>query len=166
MHPWLKPTHFVGQIMYYQLRRRPLQATATPRPLAKVPQIEKTYHKNIIDVYVYGIEAARRLNDSIALRLDLAKRGYAEYGAERSVCRTASDQRTPPAQRFRRMLQAQVNEAIAATPDLMVAVIEPALRRYSGVIYEQQVTRASAAIEASDKATSIRCSPGQVNHLP
>ena len=72
----------VGQIMYYQLLAA-LSSDRNAEALAKVPQVEKTGYKNI-DVYVYGIEAARRLNDSVAM-LDLAKRGYAEYGTPDSM---------------------------------------------------------------------------------
>ncbi len=145
----------VGQIMYYQLLAA-LSSDRNAEALAKVPQIEKTGYKNI-DVYVYGIEAARRLNDSIA-QLDLAKRGYAQYGTQNVSF---------VGQLINEHLQHNdfdgcyklVNEAIAATPDSMAAV-KSQLYDILGVIYEQQ-DKSEAAIEAFDKAISIDATQGK-----
>lgn len=69
----------LGQIMYFQLLTA-LSGNQNEKALAKVEPIIKSGYKNI-DTYVYGIEAARRLNDTIAM-LDLAEKGYQQYGTK------------------------------------------------------------------------------------
>lgn len=68
--PKADPDTVVGQIMYYQLLSA-LSANENAKALSKVEPIEKSGYQNI-ETFVYGIEAARRLNDSIAM-FDLAK---------------------------------------------------------------------------------------------
>ena len=139
----------VGQIMYYQLLAA-LSSDRNAEALAKVPQVEKTGYKNI-DVYVYGIEAARRLNDSVAM-LDLAKRGYAEYGTQNVSFVGQLINEHLQKNDFDGCYQL-VNDAIAATPDSM-ASIKSQLYDILGVIYEQQ-DKNDKALEAFDKAISI-----------
>ncbi len=155
MHLRLKPTHSSDRSCIISCSP-PSQATATPRLSPKCRRSKRPYYKNI-DVYVYGIEAARRLNDSIA-QLDLAKRGYAEYGTQNVSF---------VGQLINEHLQHNdfdgcyklVNEAIAATPDSMAAV-KSQLYDILGVIYEQQ-DKSEAAIEAFDKAISIDATQGK-----
>lgn len=77
--PKAEPDSVVGNIMYYQTLAA-LEANENDKALKKANQaMEKGF--NNIDIYRYGVEAARRLNDSIAL-VDMATKGYEKFGTE------------------------------------------------------------------------------------
>ena len=142
--PASDPDTIVGNIMYYQLLAA-LSADMNAEALAKVAPIEKSGYKNM-DVYVYGIEAARRLNDTVAM-LELAKKGYDMYGTQniQFIGQLINDKLNSNDFAASEKL---VNEAIAATDD---AQIKSQLYDILGVVYEQQ-ERDAEAIDCFDKA--------------
>lgn len=147
--PASEPDTIVGNMMYYQLLAA-LSCNENQLALDKVAQIEKSGYKNM-DVYVYGIEAARRLNDSIAMQ-NLARKGYEEYGTKNIQF---------VGQLINEHLQKNdyvgcydlVNQALAATPDDNTA-IKSQLYDIMGVVCEQQ-EKPEEAIANFDKAISL-----------
>ncbi len=77
--PVADPDTIVGQIKFYQAIAM-LTADDNKRALEKIQQVIPTGYTTI-DVYRYGVEAARRLDDSVAM-LDLAQKGYELYGTD------------------------------------------------------------------------------------
>ncbi len=141
------PDTIVGNSMYYQMLAA-LSADMNAEALAKVPAIDKTGYKNV-DVYVYGIEAARRMNDTVAM-LELAKKGYDIYGTQNiqfigQLINDRLNAKDYPA------CEKLVNEALAATSD---AQIQSQLYDILGVVYEDQ-SMDTKAMECFDKAISI-----------
>ncbi len=147
--PKADPDTAVGQIMYYQLLSA-LSANENKKALDKVEPIIKSGYNNI-DTYVYGIEAARRLNDSIAM-YELAKRGYEKYGTENIsfIGELINDRLNK--EDFAGC-ETLVAEAIAATPDTNT-VIKSQLYDILGIVYEQQNNDAKA-IENLNKAIEL-----------
>lgn len=147
--PKADPDTAVGQIMYYQLLSA-LSANDNAAALAKVQPIINSGYQNI-DTYVYGIEAARRLNDSIAM-FDLAQKGYDKYGTQNIsfIGELIND----------RLLKEDyagcedlVTKALAATADTCTE-IKSQLYDILGIVYEQQNNDAKA-IENLNKAIEI-----------
>lgn len=131
--PTADPDTVVGQIMYYQLLAA-LQSNQDEKALAKVAEIEKTGYQNI-DVYVYGIEAARRLDNSAEM-LKLAQKGYEKYGTEniQFVGQLINDKLTT---NDFAACQQLLQEAIDATPAEQKD-IRSQLLNILGIVYEQQ----------------------------
>ena len=77
--PTADPDSIVGQTLYYQFISA-LLAEKDQLALDKLPQIEKTGFHNP-EMYIYGIQAANKLGDSI-LVAKLAQKGYELYGTE------------------------------------------------------------------------------------
>ncbi len=145
------PDTIVGNMMYYQLLSA-LSADMNAEALAKVEQIEKTGYRNI-DVYVYGIEAARRLEDTTAM-MALAHKGYDLYGTQNiqfigQLINEKLDQNDFAG------CQSLCEQAIASTDDVAV---KAQLYDILGIVYEQQ-DQNDKAIECFDKA--IELSPEQ-----
>lgn len=145
--PASDPDTIVGNIMYYQMLAA-LSDDMNAQALAKVPEIDKTGYKNV-DVYVYGIEAARRLNDTVAM-LELAKKGYDMYGTQNIQFIGQLINEKLNANDFA-ACEKLVDEALAATQDNQ---IQSQLYDILGVVYEQENEDAKA-IDCFDKAVSI-----------
>lgn len=145
--PVSDPDTIVGNIMYYQMLAA-LSGDMNAEALAKVPEIDKSGYKNV-DVYVYGIEAARRLNDTVAM-LELAKKGYDIYGTQniQFIGQLINDKLN--ANDFA-ACERLVNEALSATNDTQ---IKSQLYDILGVVYEQQNEDAKA-LDCFNKAISI-----------
>lgn len=77
--PKQDPDTIVGQIEFYQGVAM-LTANKNDLALKKMQQAIANNFSNL-DVFRYGVEAARRLNDTNAM-LDLAQKGYERYGTE------------------------------------------------------------------------------------
>lgn len=141
------PDTIVGNMMYYQLLAA-LSCDMNAEALAKVAQIEKTGYQNI-DVYVYGIEAARRLDDSVAM-MQLAHKGYELYGTQNIQF---------IGQMINERLQKEdyagcedlCQQAIASTDD---QAIKGQLYDILGIVYEQQ-NKPEAAIDCFNKAIEL-----------
>lgn len=147
--PKADPDTVVGQIMYYQLLSA-LSANENAKALSKVEPIEKSGYQNI-ETFVYGIEAARRLNDSIAM-FDLAKQGYDKYGTQNIsfVGELINDRLN---KNDFAGCEKLVNEAIAATPADNKEILSQ-LYDILGIVYEQQENN-DKAIEYLNKAIEI-----------
>lgn len=149
------PDTVVGQMMYYQLLAA-LIDNSNELALAKVEPTIKSGYENP-EVYVYGLEAARRLNDSIAM-VDIAKRGYEKYGTANITfigelindCLNRNDYANS---------EKMVREAIAATPDTNVS-IKGQLYDILGVVYERQ-NNDEGAIENFKKAIEVNPESGK-----
>ncbi len=77
--PQADPDTIVGQIMFYQAVAM-LSVDKNQKALDKLQQVIPTGFSSV-DVYRYGVESARRVNDSIAM-LDFAQKGYDKFGTE------------------------------------------------------------------------------------
>ncbi|MDE6265138.1 MAG: tetratricopeptide repeat protein, partial [Paramuribaculum sp.] len=106
---------------------------------------------------VYGLEAARRQNDSIAM-VDIAKRGYEKYGTANItfIGELINDHLN---RNDFKGCEAMVSEALAATPDTSVA-IKSQLYDILGVVYEQE-NNEPAAIENFNKAIELNPENGK-----
>lgn len=153
--PKALPDTVVGQMMYYQMLAA-LMANRNDLALAKVePTINSGYSNP--EVYVYGLEAARRQNDSIAM-VDIAKRGYEKYGTANItfIGELINDHLN---RNDFKGCEAMVSEALAATPDTSVA-IKSQLYDILGVVYEQENNEA-AAVENFNKAIELNPENGK-----
>lgn len=143
----------VGEILYYQL----LSAQAAgdyAKSLAKMqPAIDKGYDK--LDVYKYGYEAARQLQDSTAMT-DIAEKGYKKFGTEDIlfVGQLINDRLFKNDIAGCRTL---VNEALAATNDVAV---QSQLYDILGMVFEQDGDDAQA-IENFKKAIELSPETGK-----
>ena len=77
--PVADPDTIIGQIRFYQGVAM-LTHDKNDRALKSIQEAIKDGFQTI-DVYRYGVESARRLDDSVAM-LDIAKAGYEKFGTE------------------------------------------------------------------------------------
>lgn len=145
--PNADPDTIVGNMMYYQLLAA-LSADMNAEALAKVAQIEKTGYQNM-DVYVYGIEAARRLNDTIAMA-QLAQKGYDIYGTQNIQFIGQLINQKLSENDFA-ACQGLCEKAIAATND---DKIKSQLYDILGIVYEQQ-DKVDDALNCFDQAIAL-----------
>lgn len=138
-----------GQIMYFQMLTA-LSGNENAKALAKVEPIINSGYKNI-ETYVYGIEAARRLNDTVAM-LDLAEKGYRLYGTKNVsfVGQIINDRLS---KNDFAGCKKYVNEAIAATAPNDSAILSQ-LYDIMGLVCEQD-SDIVAAKENIEKAIAL-----------
>lgn len=147
--PQADPDTIVGQFMFYQAMAM-LSKDDNQTALNKIKQVIPTGYESV-DIYRYGVEAARRVNDTIAM-LDLAKLGYEKYGTEdisfigQLINGKLSSNDYAECHKL-------AEEAIANTPDSK-ADIKSQLYDILGYIYEQE-DNAPLAIENFDKAIKL-----------
>ncbi len=131
--PAAEPDSVVGSIMYYQSLAA-LEANDNANALKKTRQaIAKGYED--IDLYRYGVEAARRLDDSVSL-VEMAQKGYEKYGTEdiSFVGQLINDRLAAEDYAASHKL---VSDALAGAPD-DDAEIRSQLYDILGFIYEQE----------------------------
>lgn len=145
--PKADPDTVVGNIMYYQMLAA-LSNDMNEEALAKFRQVEKSGYKNI-DAYVYGTEAARRLNDSVAM-LEIAHKGYDMFGTQniQFIGQIINDRLFHEDYAACEKL---TNEALQATTD---PAIQSQLYDILGVVYENS-DRLDDAFAALDKAIEL-----------
>ncbi|MBD5173633.1 MAG: tetratricopeptide repeat protein [Bacteroidales bacterium] len=156
--PKAYPDTVVGQIMYYQMLASLIENNqeSNERALAKFKPTLTTGYENP-EVYIYGLEAARRLNDSISM-VEIAQLGYDKYGTSNItfIGELINDGLNRNDYVSSEKL---VREAIAATPDTNV-VIKGQLYDILGVVYERQ-NNDEGAIENFKKAIEINPENGK-----
>ncbi|MDE5745247.1 MAG: hypothetical protein K2H84_06260 [Paramuribaculum sp.] len=145
----------LGQMMYYQMLAA-LINNSNDLALAKVEPTIKSGYENP-EVYVYGLEAARRLNDSIEM-VKIAQLGYEKYGTSNitfigELINDGLNRNDYAA------CEKMVAEAVEATPDTSVA-IKSQLYDILGVVYERQ-NNDDAAIENFKKAIEVNPQSGK-----
>lgn len=147
--PTAEADTLVGNIMYYQAIAM-LSNNEDQRALDKMKQLEKTGYSSL-DYYRYAVEAARRVNDSIAL-IDFAQKGFNKYGTEdisfigQLINQKLNANDYPACYEL-------VNAAIAGVPDDQTAV-KTQLVDILGYIYEQDGKMDEAAANY-EKALSL-----------
>lgn len=145
----------LGQMMYYQMLASLIDGR-NDLALAKVQPTIKSGYENP-EVYVYGLEAARRMNDSIAM-VDIAKQGYEKYGTANIsfIGELINDGLN---RNDYKACEKMVAEAIEATPDTNIT-IKSQLYDILGVVYERE-NNDDAAIANFKKAVEVNPESGK-----
>ncbi len=147
--PKADPDTIVGQFKFYQAVAM-LSKDDNQKALDKIKEVLPTGYETI-DIYRYGVEAARRVNDSIAM-LDLAKVGYEKYGTE-DISFIGQLINGKLSENDYAACHKLVEEAIQRTPD-SIANIKSQLYDILGYIYEQEENM-PLAIENFNKAVTL-----------
>lgn len=147
--PKADPDTIVGQFKFYQAVAM-LSKDDNQKALDKIKEVIPTGYETI-DIYRYGVEAARRVNDSIAM-LDLAKVGYQKYGTE-DISFIGQLINGKLSENDYAACHTLVDEAIQRTPD-SIANIKSQLYDILGYIYEQE-ENIPLAIENFNKAVTL-----------
>lgn len=147
--PKADPDTIVGQFKFYQAVAM-LSKDDNQKALDKIKEVIPTGYETI-DIYRYGVEAARRVNDSIAM-LDLAKVGYQKYGTE-DISFIGQLINGKLSENDYAACHTLVEEAIQRTPDSIIN-IKSQLYDILGYIYEQE-ENIPLAIENFNKAVTL-----------
>lgn len=147
--PKADPDTIVGQFKFYQAVAM-LSKDDNQRALDKIKEVVPTGYETV-DLYRYGVEAARRVNDSIAM-LDLAQIGYEKYGTQ-DISFIGQLINGKLSENDYEGCHKLVEEAIERTPD-SIANIKSQLYDILGYIYEQE-NETKLAIDNFNKAISL-----------
>lgn len=145
--PVADPDTIVGQIRFYQGVAM-LTSDKNDRALKSIQEAIKDGYQTI-DVYRYGVEAARRIDDSVAM-LDIAKQGYDKFGTEDVIFIGQIINHYIAEGNFPECFNL-VNEAIKATTDNKILSQFYDIRGY---IYEQD-NKIDEAVADFKKATEL-----------
>ena len=145
--PVADPDTIVGQIRFYQGVAM-LTSDKNDRALKSIQEAIKDGYQTI-DVYRYGVEAARRIDDSVAM-LDIARQGYDKFGTEDVIFIGQIINHYIAEGNFPECFNL-VNEAIKATTDNKILSQFYDIRGY---IYEQD-NKIDEAVADFKKATEL-----------